>query len=84
MKTFTASLVAGLAAKAAAHGIVTKITIGTQTYQGYDPSFQVSDLLQLAIYERRCLIGAIVPNTCPEGDWLELASVSRSRPSARH
>lgn len=40
MKTYSAALVAGLAAKAAAHGIVTKVTIGTQTYQGYDPSFQ--------------------------------------------
>lgn len=40
MKTISASIIAGLAAKAAAHGIVTKITIGTQTYQGYDPSFQ--------------------------------------------
>jgi hypothetical protein len=42
MKTFSASLVAVLAAKAAAHGIVTKITIGTKTYSGYNPSFQVS------------------------------------------
>lgn len=45
MKTISASIIAGLAAKAAAHGIVTKITIGTQTYQGYDPSFQVNTIL---------------------------------------
>jgi hypothetical protein len=40
MKTFTSAIIAGLAANAAAHGIVTKITIGTKVYQGYDPSFQ--------------------------------------------
>ncbi|KIV99016.1 uncharacterized protein PV09_09245 [Verruconis gallopava] len=40
MKTIAASILAGLAANVAAHGIVTKITIGTKTYQGYDPNFQ--------------------------------------------
>jgi lytic cellulose monooxygenase (C1-hydroxylating) len=32
--------IATLSYRVAAHGIVTKITIGTKTYQGYDPNFQ--------------------------------------------
>lgn len=40
MKSFSATILAALAAKAAAHGLVTKIMIGTATYQGYDPNFQ--------------------------------------------
>jgi hypothetical protein len=47
MKTSTASIIAALAANVAAHGIVTKITIGTKTYQGYDPNFQVCTVLYL-------------------------------------
>jgi hypothetical protein len=41
MKVFAASVIAALSTSVAAHGIVTKITIGTKTYQGYDPNFQV-------------------------------------------
>jgi cellulase len=41
MKSFTlAATLATLSYHVAAHGIVTKITIGTKTYQGYDPNFQ--------------------------------------------
>jgi cellulase len=41
MKSFTlAATLATLSYNVAAHGIVTKITIGTKTYQGYDPNFQ--------------------------------------------
>lgn len=42
MKSYSASVVALLAARAAAHGIVTGIKIAGKDYQGYDPSFQVS------------------------------------------
>lgn len=40
MRGLTVSVVAALAGTVAAHGIVTKITVGTKTYQGYDPNFQ--------------------------------------------
>lgn len=34
------SLLAALSSKALAHGIVTKIIVGSSTYQGYHPNFQ--------------------------------------------